>query len=158
MSTLFNGQKNNRLSSIVRIAFSLLIIASVVSFVSSYNQTSNTNSQVETSFAPEFNMMPIGDDAEAGKALFTSKACFACHGMGGEGNAIGPNLADDFAKNGCSVEEIVTVINKGVAGTTMVAYEAQMSADEIKQLAAFIVSLKGSNPANAKAAEGDKCK
>ncbi|MCK5775656.1 MAG: cytochrome c [Bacteroidales bacterium] len=158
MSTLLKGQKNNGFSKIVRLAFSLLIVASVVSFVSNVQQESAINPQVEASFVTDFNMMPAGDDVEAGKALFTSKACFACHGMNGEGNAIGPNLADDFSKNGCSEEEVATVIKTGVAGSTMVAYEAQLSSDEIKQLAAYIVSLKGSNPANAKAAEGDKCK
>ena len=158
MSKLFKGQKNNTMSTIIRLAFSLLIMTSVVSFVGNYNHTSKVTTNVEASFAPEFSMMPLGDDVESGKALFAAKACFACHGMSGEGNAIGPNLTDDFAKNGCSIEDITTVINKGVAGTTMVAYEAQLKPEEIKQLAAFITSLKGSNPANAKAAEGEKCK
>jgi len=158
MSTLFKGQKNNPMSSILRLAFSLLIIASVVSFVGNYSQTVTVNNQVETSFVADLNMMPAGDDVDAGKALFSGKACFACHGMNGEGNAIGPNLTDDFSKHGCSVEDVINVITKGAAGTTMVAYEAQLKPEEIKQLAAFIMSLKGSNPANAKAAEGDKCK
>jgi len=158
MSTLFKGQKDNKASSMVRLVFSLLIVASVVSFVSSYNNTTAVKTQVETSFTPEFNMMPAGGDVDAGKALFSAKACFACHGMNGEGNAIGPNLADDFSKHGCSEDDIVKVITDGAAGTTMVAYKAQLKPEEIKQLAAFIVSLQGSNPANAKAAEGDKCK
>jgi len=158
MSKLIKGQKDNIMSTIIRLAFSLLIMASVVSFVDNYNQTAAVTTNVEASFTPEFSMIPLGDDVESGKALFAAKACFACHGMNGEGNAIGPNLADDFAKNGCSIEDVTAVINKGVAGTTMVAYEAQLKPEEVKQLAAFIVSLKGSNPANAKAAEGEKCK
>ena len=158
MSKFTKGQNDSQFSSVVRLAFSLLIVASVVSFVSNSSQTTVVSPQAEASFVANFNMLPVGDDVEAGKALFTSKTCFACHGMSGEGNAIGPNLADDFSKNGCSEEEIATVISTGVAGTTMVAYEAQLSSEEIKQLAAYITSLKGSNPANAKAAEGDKCK
>lgn len=102
--------------------------------------------------------MPVGDDVEAGKALFTAKACFACHGMNGEGNALGPNMTDNFAKHGCSEEEMTKVIAKGVPGTAMVPYEAQLKPEEIKQLVAYIISLKGSNPANAKAAEGNECK
>jgi len=102
--------------------------------------------------------MPIGDDIEAGKALFMSKACFACHGMNGEGNALGPNMTDNFTKQGCSEEDMIRVISKGVAGTAMVPYEAQITQEEIKQLVAYVNSLKGSNPANAKAAEGDECK
>ena len=157
MSKLFKGQKDNRMSSMVRLVFSLLIVASVVSFVSSYNQTTVLKTQVETSFTPEFNMMPAGD-VDAGKALFTAKACFACHGMNGEGNAIGTNLTDDFSKHGCTEEDLIKLITDGATGTTMVSYKAQLKPEEIKQLAAFIISLKGSNPANAKAAEGDKCK
>lgn len=102
--------------------------------------------------------MPLGDDVEAGKALFTAKACFACHGMNGEGNALGPNMTDNFTKQGCSEEDMIRVITKGVAGTAMVPYEAQMTPEEIKQVTAYIISLKGSAPANAKAAEGDECK
>jgi len=102
--------------------------------------------------------MPLGDDIEAGKALFTAKACFACHGMNAEGNALGPNMTDNFTKQGCSEEDIIKVINKGVPGTAMVPYEAQLKPEEVKQLAAYIISLKGSNPANAKAAEGEECK
>lgn len=110
-----------------------------------------------TTFNSNDNALPVGDDIEAGKALYTAKACFACHGMNGEGNQLGPNLTDDFAKQACTEEEIIKVINKGVAGTAMVPYEAQLKPEEVKQLAKYIVSLKGSNPANAKAAEGDKC-
>lgn len=110
-----------------------------------------------TTFNANDNVVPVGDDIAAGKALYTAKACFACHGMNGEGNQLGPNLTDDFAKKACTEEEIIEVINKGVAGTAMVPYEAQLKPEEVKQLAKFIVSLKGSNPANAKAAEGNKC-
>lgn len=102
--------------------------------------------------------LPLGDDIEAGKALFMSKACFACHGMNGEGNALGPNMTDNFTKQGCSEEDMIRVISKGVAGTAMVPYEAQLKPEEINQLVAYIISLKGSNPANAKAAEGEECK
>lgn len=106
----------------------------------------------------EVNQLPVGDDdIEAGKALYTAKACFACHGMNGEGNQLGPNMTDDYFKHGCSEEDIVKVITKGVAGTAMVPYGTQMKAEEIKQLAKYVMSLRGSNPANAKAPEGEKC-
>jgi len=62
MSTLINGQKNNGFSKMVRLAFSLLIVASVVTFVSNVNQNTTINPHVETSFVADFNMMPGGDD------------------------------------------------------------------------------------------------
>ena len=158
MSTLFNGQKNSRMSTIVRLFFSGAIILSVVSFVTLSNSGKNTVvNKNQASVVTELNMLPLGGDAELGKALFQAKACFACHGMNGEGNALGPNLTDDFSKQGCKEADIMKVINKGVPGTAMVAYEAQLKPAEVKQLAAFILSLKGTKPANAKAAEGTKC-
>lgn len=101
--------------------------------------------------------LPAGDDVEAGKALWTGKACFACHGMNAEGNALGPNMTDDYYKHGCAEADIVKVITNGVAGTAMVPYASQLKPEEIKQLAKYVLSLRGTNPANAKAPEGEKC-
>ncbi len=157
MSTLFNGQKNNRMSTAVRLLFSGAILLSVVSFMSLSNSEAGKTNQNQASIVGEMNMLPLGGDVELGKALFQAKACFACHGMNGEGNALGPNLTDDFSKQGCKEADIMKVINKGVPGTAMVAYEAQLKPAEVKQLAAFVLSLKGTKPANAKAAEGTKC-
>ena len=97
-------------------------------------------------------------DLAAGKALFAAKACFACHGMNGEGNAIGPNLTDDFFINGCDFESTVKVIKNGVPAKGMTPYEGQLSQKEMEQLATYIGSLRGSNPANAKEPQGEECK
>jgi cytochrome c oxidase cbb3-type subunit 3 len=132
----------NKMKNSIKIILALVVALPIMAFT-----TINSND----------NAVPVGDDIEAGKALFSAKACFACHGMNGEGNALGPNLTDGFAKQACTEEQMIEVIKKGVPGTAMVPYEAQLKPEEIKQLAKFIVSIKGSNPANAKAAEGDKC-
>lgn len=97
-------------------------------------------------------------DIAAGKALFMSKACFACHGMNGEGNAIGPNLTDDFTIHGCGFEPTLKTIKNGVPEKGMTAYGSQLSEKELEQLASYVISLKGSNPANAKDPQGEKCK
>lgn len=97
-------------------------------------------------------------DLEAGKALFMAKACFACHGMNGEGNAIGPNLTDDFFIYGCDFESTVKIIKNGAPAKGMTPYEGQLSQKEMEQLATYIASLRGSNPANAKDPQGEKCK
>lgn len=156
MSTLFKGQKNSVFSTFTRILFTAVIVFSVVSLFT--NQKNSSELISKAGFTMEVNMLPVGDDIEAGKALFMSKACFACHGMNAEGNALGPNMTDNFTKQGCSEEEIIDVINKGVAGTAMVPYEAQLKPEEVKALAKYIISLQGSNPANAKAPEGEECK
>lgn len=49
----------------------------------------------------------------AGGTLYTEKGCLACHGLNGEGNAIGPNLTDQFWLNGCSMEEVIKIISEG---------------------------------------------
>jgi len=97
-------------------------------------------------------------DLEAGKALFMGKACFACHGMNGEGNAIGPNLTDEFSIYGCDFKSTVNMIKTGAPAKGMTSYEGQLTQKEMEQVASYILSLKGSNPANAKAPQGEKCK
>lgn len=139
------------MKTITKIILSIILVVPFMAMAIIYNNpTEIIDNSAELS-------MPMSDDAEAGKALYTSKACFACHGMNGEGNQLGPNLTDDYGKNACDIEGYINVIKKGVPGTAMVSYEAQLKPEEIKQLAAFVASLKGTNPANAKAPEGKKC-
>lgn len=94
-----------------------------------------------------------------GAKLYMEKGCLACHGMNGEGNAIGPNLTDNFWINGCSIEDISNVISEGRAEKGMTPYKAMMSEKQIKNLSTYILkSLVGSNPANAKDPQGEECK
>lgn len=97
-------------------------------------------------------------DLEAGKAIYTEKACFACHGMNGEGNAIGPNLTDNSWIHGCDFTEVVKIIKNGVPAKGMTPYKDQLNQKQTEQLASYVLSLVGSNPANAKEAQGTECK
>ncbi len=97
-------------------------------------------------------------DIVAGKELYTGKACFACHGMNGEGNAIGPNLTDNFSIHGCDFTNTIKVIKNGVPAKGMTPYKDQMNQKQTEQLASYVLSLVGSNPANAKDAQGIECK
>jgi len=94
---------------------------------------------------------------DAGKAIFKEMNCFACHGMNGEGNAIGPNMTDEYYLHGCKIQDIFNVIKNGVPAKGMTPFKGQMSDEKIQKVASFILSLKGTNPANAKAAQGEKC-
>jgi len=49
------------------------------------------------------------------------------------------------------------VIKNGVPAKGMTPFKAQMSDEKIQKVASYILSLKGTNPANAKAAQGVKC-
>lgn len=97
------------------------------------------------------------DDIAAGKALYTEKACFACHGMNGEGNAIGPNMTDNSWINGCSFTDVIKVIKNGVPAKGMTPYKDQLNQKQTEQISSYILSLVGTNPANAKEAQGVIC-
>lgn len=94
---------------------------------------------------------------EKGKATYIEMNCFACHGMNGEGNAIGPNLTDDFWIHGCGFKSVFNIIKNGEPAKGMTAFKGQLSDERIQKVASFIVTLNGTNPANAKAPQGEKC-
>jgi cytochrome c oxidase cbb3-type subunit 3 len=39
----------------------------------------------------------------------------------------------------------------------MTTFKGQMSDEKIQKVASYVMSLKGTNPPNAKAAQGEKC-
>ena len=90
----------------------------------------------------------------AGKKIFAG-TCFPCHGANGEGNAVGPNLADAYWLHGGSLGEVFKTIVNGVPDKGMQAWGRTYSPDDIKNLASFILSLQGTKPANAKAPQGN---
>lgn len=93
---------------------------------------------------------------EVGKKVFAEK-CFMCHGDKGQG-LIGPNMTDNFWIHGNQPKDILHVIQKGVPEKGMVPWEAVLSPEEQVATVAFIISLKGTNPAGAKASEGTEYK
>lgn len=94
-----------------------------------------------------------------GSKLYAEKGCLACHGMQGEGNAIGPNLTDNYWLNGCSMEDVIKIITEGNPTKGMTAYKSMMTEGQIKNLSVYILnSMTGSSPPNGKAAQGEECK
>jgi len=91
---------------------------------------------------------------ESGKALFLQN-CAACHGKGGEGG-VGPNLTDEYWLHGGGVKNVFKTIKYGVPQKGMISWKTQLSPGNIQEVTSFILTLKGSNPANAKAAQGEK--
>ncbi len=92
---------------------------------------------------------------EAGKAIF-DKSCVVCHLAQGQG-IVGPNLTDDYWIHGCSIGEIFNLIVIGVPEKGMISWKDQLTPEQIQQVSSFIVSLKGTNPPNPKAPQGDLC-
>jgi len=103
----------------------------------------------------------MSDDkmAEKGSLIFSQKGCIACHGAKGEGNNIGPNLTDNSWINGCKQTDIEKIITEGNPAKGMLSFKSTLSNEEIAMVATYIrTKLVGSNPANAKAAQGVECK
>ncbi|MCF8374337.1 MAG: cytochrome-c oxidase, cbb3-type subunit I [Bacteroidales bacterium] len=83
------------------------------------------------------------------------KNCIACHGVNGEGNPVGPNLTDKYWIDGGSPEEIFMIIANGKIEKGMQSWKAQFSPKDMFGLTQYILSLQGTNPANAKEPQGE---
>lgn len=83
-----------------------------------------------------------------------TKLCKVCHGGAGEG-IVGPNLTDSYWLHGGDIKDVFKTIKYGVQGKGMKSWQQELSAAEIAQVANYVMSLQGTNPANGKAPEGD---
>ena len=99
--------------------------------------------------------VPLADanGIKTGKEYFMAN-CIACHGANGEGGA-GPNLTDNYWLHKGSLNDIFTTITKGYPDKGMQSWAVKFSPKEISQIASFVTTLKGSNPPNPKAPQGD---
>jgi cytochrome c oxidase cbb3-type subunit 3 len=89
-----------------------------------------------------------------GAAIYKSN-CAACHGNAGEGN-VGPNLTDKFWLHGGDMTSIYKTVKVGWPAKGMKSWEAELSPVQMKNVASYIKSLAGTNPANAKAPQGEE--
>ncbi|MFN8286203.1 MAG: cbb3-type cytochrome c oxidase N-terminal domain-containing protein [Chitinophagales bacterium] len=87
-----------------------------------------------------------------GKTIFITN-CKPCHGENGEG-IVGPNLTDDYWIHGGSMSEVFKSVKYGWPAKGMKSWEADLKPEEIKNVVSYIKTIHGTNPANAKAAEG----
>lgn len=97
-------------------------------------------------------LLTDGGSIASGKKLFEAN-CVACHKADG-GGLVGPNLTDDYWIHGGSVKDIFSTIKYGVLDKGMIPWKDELSPNQIAQLVAYIHTLKGTNPAGAKEAEG----
>ena len=89
----------------------------------------------------------------AGGTAF-ARHCVKCHGAGGEGS-IGPNLTDDFWIAGGSSLDIYRTIVHGRDGKGMPSWGLQLGTGECKQIAAYVLTMRGTNRPG-KAAQGTR--
>ncbi|RCH55442.1 cytochrome C [Mucilaginibacter hurinus] len=90
----------------------------------------------------------------AGQTIYAQN-CMPCHGDKGQG-MVGPNLTDDYWLHGGTITDVFKTIKYGVQAKGMPNWEKQLSPKQIADVSSFIMSLHGTNPANAKEAQGEK--
>ncbi len=88
----------------------------------------------------------------SGQKIFLSN-CASCHKEKGEGG-IGPNLTDEYWLHGGGVKDIYAVIKNGVAEKGMISWSPILKPEQMRDVSFFIVSIRGTNPPNQKAAQG----
>lgn len=88
-----------------------------------------------------------------GKEIYVAN-CQVCHGANGEG-VVGPNFADKYWIHGGSINNIFTVVKYGVPEKGMISWKSQLSPSAMQKVASYILTFQGTNPPNAKAAQGE---
>ncbi len=90
----------------------------------------------------------------AGKGIFESN-CAACHAADGGGNAVGPNLTDQYWLHGGSLQDVFKSIKYGWPSKGMKSWKDDFSPMQLAQLASFVKSLQGTTPATPKEPQGE---
>ena len=90
---------------------------------------------------------------EEGKAIFAAN-CAACHAADG-GGTVGPNLTDEYWLHGGGIKNVFKTIKYGIPEKGMISWEKQLNPLKMQQVSSYIISLKGTKPANPKAPQGE---
>jgi cytochrome c oxidase cbb3-type subunit 3 len=90
---------------------------------------------------------------EQGRALYVQN-CVACHRADG-GGLIGPNLTDNQWIHGGEPLRVFRTVSEGVAAKGMPAWGAQLGPDRTMSVVAYLLTLRNTNVAGGKAAQGD---
>lgn len=103
----------------------------------------------------ENTVAPVADKAQLAEAktMFEQK-CAACHGAKGEGG-VGPNLTDEYWLHGGGIHNVFKTIKYGVPDKGMISWQNQMTPIDMQKIASYILTIKGTNPPNAKAPQGE---
>lgn len=80
---------------------------------------------------------------ERGNKVFAER-CASCHGAAANG-LIGPNLTDDYQRNGSTRLDIYRTVRGGVPGTAMLAWGDQMAPADVVAATSFVITLRGTN-------------
>lgn len=92
-------------------------------------------------------------DITAGAAIFKGN-CATCHNASGGGGA-GPNLTDEYWIHGGGIQNVFKTIKYGVPAKGMIAWQTQFNPSQMQQVASYVLSLQGTNPADGIAPQGE---
>lgn len=93
-----------------------------------------------------------------GKTVFENYNCGSCHRQDGGGNAVGPNLTDEYWLHGGEANDVLATIKNGVQEKGMPPWGGALSAKDLRDVTFFVLSLQGTNPADAKEPQGTALK
>ncbi len=103
----------------------------------------------------ESNVVALTEASDLGQGeLIFKSACAACHGQKGEGT-VGPNFTDEYWIHGGGIKNVFKTIKYGVPDKGMIAWSAQLKPADMQKVASYILTLKGTNPPNPKAPQGE---
>lgn len=91
---------------------------------------------------------------ERGRAIFTT-TCASCHRADG-GGLIGPNLTDTHFIHGARADQMFEVIAHGSLQKGMPAWKPILGDSKVRDVTAYVFSLKGKPVADGKAAQGEQ--
>jgi cytochrome c oxidase cbb3-type subunit III len=98
---------------------------------------------------------------EKGRAIFESPTsiCSSCH-RPDLGGLVGPNLTDATWLHGCSIGEVTTSIRTGYPQKGMLPFGGGAPLDDVqlRQLASYVLSKRGSSPPAPKAVDPERDK
>lgn len=94
------------------------------------------------------------EDLAEGKVIF-QKSCASCHKDDGGGD-VGPNLTDDYWMHGNDIKSVFKTIRYGI--NAMPQWQNTYSNKQIAQVASYVKSLHGTQPASPKGPQGIEMK
>ena len=87
-------------------------------------------------------------------ATIFQRQCAVCHAADG-GGGVGPNLTDDYYIHGGDIKSVFTTIKYGVPSKGMISWESQLNPSEMRDVSSYIITLRGTTPANPKEPQGE---
>jgi heme/copper-type cytochrome/quinol oxidase subunit 4/cytochrome c551/c552 len=94
------------------------------------------------------------EDFSKGKTIYTTN-CAACH-RGDGGGMVGPAFTDDCYIHGGDLNQIVSILHKGVAAKGMPSWEGVLSNEDMDQVALYVRSMRGTQVKDPKECQGER--